>query len=92
MLLHISRRDTGRWFDTICLSFFLWIGAIFALFHWVANLPAAIEFRNIKVSGLVTELVQSLISLTEILSWPCALFTSKALIILITSDTPKVID
>ena len=77
----------------MCLSFFLWIGAIFALFHWVANLPAAIpEFRNINVSGLVTELVQSLISLTEILSWPCALFTSKSLIILITSDTPKVID
>lgn len=40
---HISKRDTGWLFD-ICLSFFLWIGAIFALFHWVVNVPAAREF------------------------------------------------
>ena len=71
----------------ICLSFFLWIGPIFALFHWVANVPAAIELWNIKVSEWATELVQSLIILTEILSWPCTLLTSKALIILVTSDS-----
>ena len=92
ILLHIGRRDTGRKFDTICLSFFLWTWTIFALFHGVANVPAAIECRIIKVGGWATELVQSLIILSETLLWPCALFISKALIILITSDSPKVID
>ena len=88
-LLNIERRDTGRWFDAICLSFLIWIRTIFALFHWVANIPAAREFWNIKVSGWATDLMQSLIILTEILSWPCGLFTSKDPIFLITSGSLK---
>ena len=61
-------------------------------FPLFANVPAAIEFRNIKVSGWATELVQNLIILTDILSWPHTLFTSKAFIILKKSDSLKVID
>ena len=43
-------------------------------------------------SNWMTELAQSLLILTKILSWPCALFLFEALILLIISDSVNVIE
>ena len=43
MLLHIGKRDTGPYLDTIYLSLFFLMGRIFTLFHRVVNVPAAME-------------------------------------------------
>ena len=61
------------------ISFFLIFGK---------NTCSKWDFKN-QCSGWAIESAQILIILTEILSWPCALLTSKVLISLLTSLLPK---
>ena len=39
-LLHIGNKETGLYFMMSFFSFFLWLGAIFAVFHEERNLPS----------------------------------------------------
>ena len=64
-----------------CLSPFLCAGTALTFFHSVGNFPFSRHVLKINPKGLQREVSQIFIVRILIISWPCALFRSKFLII-----------
>ena len=83
----IGKSDFGWQFGINCLSTYLWIGIMFAFFHFWGNDSVSRQFLKIRCNSFDFDEAQSFIEYIELLWWPWALFWSKDRIILTISST-----
>ena len=74
------------------LSFFLYVGMIWDLFHISGETPESIQFLYISDRGSTNTESHIFNIRIEILSWPCALLTLRFLIIFRISSFSKLIE
>ena len=74
------------------LSFFLYVGMIWDLFHISGETPESIQFLYISDRGSTNTESHIFNIRIEILSWPCALLTLSFLIIFRISSFSKLIE
>ena len=92
ILLQIGIKEIPLWFFRLCLFPFLCTGTTLAFFHSWGNLPSFRQsLKNIE-RGFQVEFPQSFIIRIPSISWRCALFESKWLIILAMSLLEKFIE
>ena len=75
--LQIGSKEIGLYFLRSCLSPFLWVGTMFAFFHWSGNIPVRGQFSNRSFNGFKIDLWNNFNILIEISSYRWALLASE---------------